>query len=163
NTAWCTCCGAGSKKKPSRCRGGAKTQRNPLTSKGRRGALRRPFQTPLKRGRPGTMITIFLSLMADEEQSARRARGCVVALGRLIAAAATLMSAAVWWPSPSRSVPPATAVGVWGSLWRGGAGVGGASGFWTRRWGGFFLHLLVGLLYLFVGLVIIERPALGAA
>jgi uncharacterized membrane protein HdeD (DUF308 family) len=31
------------------------------------------------------------------------------------------------------------------------------SGIWTRRWGGFFAHLLCGLLYLFVGTVFLER------
>ena len=38
-----------------------------------------------------------------------------------------------------------------------------ASAVWARRWGGFFLHLLSGLLYLFVGIVLLDRPALGAA
>ena len=44
-----------------------------------------------------------------------------------------------------------------------GGVVEGASGIWARRWGGFFLHLLVGLLYLFLGVIIIDRPGLGAA
>ena len=38
-----------------------------------------------------------------------------------------------------------------------------ASAIWAIRWGGFLLHLLGGLLYLFLGAVIIERPELGAA
>jgi uncharacterized membrane protein HdeD (DUF308 family) len=33
---------------------------------------------------------------------------------------------------------------------------------WVRGWGGFFLNVLVGLLYSFVGLVLIDRPALAA-
>src|SRR5207253_4921622 len=37
-----------------------------------------------------------------------------------------------------------------------------ASAFWARRWGGFFLHVLVGLLYFFVGLLLLDRPGLGA-
>jgi len=37
------------------------------------------------------------------------------------------------------------------------------SGVIGRRWGGFLLHLLCGLLYLFLGAVIIDRPLLGAA
>lgn len=38
-----------------------------------------------------------------------------------------------------------------------------ASAFWARYWGGLFLHLLCGLLYLFVGIFLLERPGLGAA
>src|SRR5262245_41151367 len=34
---------------------------------------------------------------------------------------------------------------------------------WARRSGGFFQHLLSGLLYLFLGVVLVERPGIGAA
>jgi uncharacterized membrane protein HdeD (DUF308 family) len=37
-----------------------------------------------------------------------------------------------------------------------------ASAFWARGWGGFFLYLLLGLLYLFVGVVLVERPLISA-
>jgi uncharacterized membrane protein HdeD (DUF308 family) len=37
------------------------------------------------------------------------------------------------------------------------------SALWARRWGGMFQHVLVGLLYLFLGVLIVERPGLGAA
>src|SRR4051812_5293773 len=37
------------------------------------------------------------------------------------------------------------------------------SSFWARRSGGFLQHLLSGLLYLFLGVVIVERPGLSAA
>jgi uncharacterized membrane protein HdeD (DUF308 family) len=33
-----------------------------------------------------------------------------------------------------------------------------ASAVWARRWRGFFLHLLVGILYLIVGFFMLERP-----
>jgi uncharacterized membrane protein HdeD (DUF308 family) len=56
-----------------------------------------------------------------------------------------------------------TTVEVFGFLLLLGAGVEVASAIWARRWGGFFLHLLGGLLYLFLGAVIVERPGLGAA
>ena len=36
-------------------------------------------------------------------------------------------------------------------------------GFWALGWRGFFLHLLAGLLYLFLGVMLVERPGLGAA
>ena len=32
------------------------------------------------------------------------------------------------------------------------------SGIWTRRWGGFFAHLLCGVLYLIAGTIFVERP-----
>jgi uncharacterized membrane protein HdeD (DUF308 family) len=36
------------------------------------------------------------------------------------------------------------------------------SAFWARRWGGFFLYLLIGLLYLFIGVVLVEQPLISA-
>jgi uncharacterized membrane protein HdeD (DUF308 family) len=56
-----------------------------------------------------------------------------------------------------------TTVEVFGFLLLFGAGVEVASAIWAARWGGFFLHLLGGLLYLFLGTLLIERPGLGAA
>jgi uncharacterized membrane protein HdeD (DUF308 family) len=43
-----------------------------------------------------------------------------------------------------------------------GAGVEMASAFWSRRWSGLFLHLLCGLLYLFAGVIFLDRPGEGA-
>jgi uncharacterized membrane protein HdeD (DUF308 family) len=43
-----------------------------------------------------------------------------------------------------------------------GGVVQGAGAVWARSWGGFFLHLVIGLLYLFVGLVLVDRPLLSA-
>jgi uncharacterized membrane protein HdeD (DUF308 family) len=43
------------------------------------------------------------------------------------------------------------------------AGVEIASGIWAGGWGGFFLHLLGGLLYLFLGALIVEKPVEFAA
>jgi uncharacterized membrane protein HdeD (DUF308 family) len=43
-----------------------------------------------------------------------------------------------------------------------GGGVQAATAVWARGWGGFFLHLLVGLLYLFVGALFLERPLISA-
>jgi uncharacterized membrane protein HdeD (DUF308 family) len=37
------------------------------------------------------------------------------------------------------------------------------SAIWARKWSGLFMHLLTGLLYLFVGLFLVEKPALSAA
>jgi len=42
-------------------------------------------------------------------------------------------------------------------------GIGQALGaFWSRRWSGFFAHLLMGILYLAVGVLCLERPAEAA-
>jgi uncharacterized membrane protein HdeD (DUF308 family) len=37
-----------------------------------------------------------------------------------------------------------------------------AHGFLTRRWGGFFLHLLLGLLDIFIGVIFVRNPGAGA-
>src|SRR5262245_46557923 len=56
-----------------------------------------------------------------------------------------------------------TTVSVFGFILMVGAVVEIASAFWVRQWSGFFLHLFVGVLYGFLGLVLMDRPALGAA
>jgi uncharacterized membrane protein HdeD (DUF308 family) len=56
-----------------------------------------------------------------------------------------------------------TTVEVFGFLLLIGGGVEVASAIWTRKWGGFFQRLFCGLLYLFLGALIVERPGLGAA
>jgi uncharacterized membrane protein HdeD (DUF308 family) len=42
-----------------------------------------------------------------------------------------------------------------------GGGAEIAAAFWTRRWGGFFLHLLFGILYLVVGMLMINHPGVA--
>ena len=44
-----------------------------------------------------------------------------------------------------------------------GAGLQVVGAFFSRNWGGFFMHLLTGLLYLFVGLLMVGRPLEAAA
>jgi uncharacterized membrane protein HdeD (DUF308 family) len=53
-------------------------------------------------------------------------------------------------------------VGVLGWLMMIGGAVLIVNSFWSRRWSGFFLHLLMGILYLVVGLLITANPAVGA-
>lgn len=60
-------------------------------------------------------------------------------------------------------VATVTTVELFGILFLCGAGIEFASAIWGLRWGGFFGHLLCGLLYLFFGVGMIERPLLGAA
>jgi uncharacterized membrane protein HdeD (DUF308 family) len=44
-----------------------------------------------------------------------------------------------------------------------GGGVQLATAIWAGRWSGFFLHLLAGILYLIVGMLMIEHPVEAAA
>jgi uncharacterized membrane protein HdeD (DUF308 family) len=98
----------------------------------------------------------FLSGVAEEVHNLRRNWGWFLVLGiALIAVGVLAISHPVW--------ATFTAVEVFGFMLLFGAGVEIISGIWAGRWGGFFLHLLCGLLYLFGGAVIIERPGLGAA
>jgi uncharacterized membrane protein HdeD (DUF308 family) len=56
-----------------------------------------------------------------------------------------------------------TTVTVFGVLLVVGGIVELASLVWVRQWGTFFHHVLSGLLYLFMGAILLERPGLGAA
>jgi uncharacterized membrane protein HdeD (DUF308 family) len=55
----------------------------------------------------------------------------------------------------------ATVVAV-GTLCLIGGGVEIANAIWALRWRGFWLHLLAGLIYVALGLILVERPGLGA-
>ena len=105
------------------------------------------------------MPTNFPYFLADEKESLpnlRRRWGWFLALGIFLIVVGVL---AIQRPE----VATLTVVEVIGFLLVFGAGAEIVSSFWARRWGGFFLHLLTSLLYLFVGAVILERPGLGAA
>src|SRR5262245_34717014 len=43
-----------------------------------------------------------------------------------------------------------------------GSGVQAAGAIFARGWGGFFLQLLIAVLYFFVGVVLVERPGMSA-
>jgi uncharacterized membrane protein HdeD (DUF308 family) len=103
-----------------------------------------------------TSFPLFLSSIPDELYGLRRNWGWFLALGVALIAVGVL---AIGFPVAATL----TTVEVFGFLLIVAGVVEVASGFWTRRWGGFLQHLLCGLLYLFIGLVLIERPALGAA
>src|SRR5690348_1901487 len=98
----------------------------------------------------------FLSGVTDEQHELRRNWVCFLAMGVTLIIAGLL---AIGYPV----VATLATVELFGFLLLFGAAVQVVSGIWTRRWGGFFLHLLGGLLYLFLGAVIVERPGLGAA
>jgi uncharacterized membrane protein HdeD (DUF308 family) len=97
----------------------------------------------------------FLSPQSEDVPDLRRNWGWLLALGIALLVAGIVAIA----------YPAFTTLGtitIFGVLLVCGGAVEAASAIWARRWGGFVLHLLHGLLYLFVGIVILERPALGA-
>jgi uncharacterized membrane protein HdeD (DUF308 family) len=98
----------------------------------------------------------FMPAADVEPHGLRRIWGCLVTLG---IALIVLGFAAIGSPA----VATLTTVTVFGVLLLAGAVVELASMVWVRRWGSFFHHLLSGLLYLFLGLLLVDRPALGAA
>ena len=94
--------------------------------------------------------------VTDVEQDFHRNWACFLALGITLIIVGAI---AIGYPVLA-TLATVTVVGV---LLLIGAGVEVAGAFWASRWGGFFLHVFAGLLYLFVGAVILERPGLGAA
>lgn len=98
----------------------------------------------------------FLSGGADELQQLRRSWGWFLALGVLL----TLTGlAAVGYPVAATLVT----VEVVGVFLLVAAGVQFVTAVRARRWGGFAPHLLCGLLALFLGVLLVESPGLGAA
>jgi uncharacterized membrane protein HdeD (DUF308 family) len=51
---------------------------------------------------------------------------------------------------------------VFGILLLIGSGLQLANAVWARRWGGFFLHVLVAVLYFVTGMLMLEKPIQGA-
>jgi uncharacterized membrane protein HdeD (DUF308 family) len=96
------------------------------------------------------------SAPVDAPERLRAVWGCLVALG---IALIVIGFAAIAAPA----VATFTTVTVFGILLVVGGVVELVSLVWVRRWGTFFHHVLSGLLYLFMGAVLLERPGLGAA
>jgi uncharacterized membrane protein HdeD (DUF308 family) len=101
-----------------------------------------------------TVFPFFLSGLREELQGLRRNWGWFLALGIALIVVGVL---AITYPVPASEV----AIQFYGFFLVAGAVVEIVSVIWARRWAGFFLHLLSGLLYLFVGMVLIEHPELG--
>jgi uncharacterized membrane protein HdeD (DUF308 family) len=98
----------------------------------------------------------FMSPGVVEPHGLRRIWLCLVSLG---VALIVLRFAAIGAPV----VATFATVTVFGILLFFGAAVELVSMVWVRRWASFLHHLLSGLLYLFLGLLLLDRPALGAA
>ena len=105
---------------------------------------------------PATGFPFFLSHLQQETQRLRSNWGWLVALG-------VLLSVAGGGASSFPIVSTMTTMIVLVFLLLFAAAVETGSAIWARGWEGFFVHLLLGLLYLFVGFVVIERPDIGAA
>jgi len=98
----------------------------------------------------------FMSPGVVEPHGLRRIWLCLVSLG---VALIVLGFAAIGAPV----VATFATVTVFGIVLLIGAAVELVSMVWVRRWASFLHHLLSGLLYLFLGLLLVDRPALGAA
>jgi uncharacterized membrane protein HdeD (DUF308 family) len=97
----------------------------------------------------------FLSEVAEELRHLRRSWGWFLGAGAALILVGLL---AIGYPVAAT----VTTVEVFGVLLLVGGVVEIAGGLRDRRRGGFFLHLLCGLLSLFVGVVLLERPLMGA-
>ncbi len=94
----------------------------------------------------------------DEREPAfcpRKHWGWLLGLGIVLIVAGT---AAIAHPAVA-TVSTVTFVGVM-LLFAAGAEI--SSAFWARRWGGFATHLLMGLIFGWLGVVMLDRPAEGA-
>lgn len=101
-------------------------------------------------------LPYFLSGGAEELQHLRRNGAWFLGLGVLI----TLIGlAAIAYPVAATLVT-VEMVGVFLLI---AAGVQFVTAVQARRWGGFVPHLLCGLLSLFLGVLLVESPGLGAA
>jgi uncharacterized membrane protein HdeD (DUF308 family) len=93
--------------------------------------------------------------LLDGLQSLRANWGWFLALGIALIVLGTLAIGAAFIATLAVAV-------TFGILLLIGGGVQIASAFWARRWSGFFLQLLVGILYVVVGALMVEHP-IGAA
>ena len=94
-------------------------------------------------------------LLAGAAESLRANWGWLVAMGiALIILGSVAISAAY--------IATYATVMVFGSLLLVGAVFHVVAAFWARRWRGFFLHLLAGVLYFIAGLFMIDNPLLAA-
>src|SRR5262245_58790653 len=103
-----------------------------------------------------TNFPYFLSGVAEDLHELRRNWGWFLALGvALIVVGLCAVGSAF--------VATLTTILTFGILMLIGGGVEVVSSFWAGRWGGFFLHLLAGVLYLVVGFLMVTRPLAAAA
>jgi len=102
-----------------------------------------------------TGFPYFLSSLADEHHDLRRNWGWLLALGIALLLVGIV---AISYPMAATI----KTIEILGYLLVFGAAIEIASALWVRRWGGFFLHILIGLLYFFVGVLIVDRPGEAA-
>jgi uncharacterized membrane protein HdeD (DUF308 family) len=103
-----------------------------------------------------TNFPYYLSDAVEEMQTIRRNWGWLVGLGIVLVLVGVL---AISYPA----VATIKTLQVFGVLLVISGAVEIVSGLWARCWGGFFAHLLCGLLALFVGVVLLDRPDFAAA
>jgi uncharacterized membrane protein HdeD (DUF308 family) len=103
-----------------------------------------------------TTFPYFLSNAAEELRSLRRNWGWIAALGAVLIAIGIM---AIAYPLAATI----TTVEVFGVLLLIGGAVEAVGSFGARGWGGFLLHFLCGMLAAFFGVLLLDRPLLGAA
>jgi uncharacterized membrane protein HdeD (DUF308 family) len=97
----------------------------------------------------------FRSGPAEELEQLHKSWRCLLAIGITLIVVGAL---AICYPVAATI----TTVELFGILLLMSGVVEIASGIWARRWAGFFPRLLCGLLYLFLGVVLLDRPLLAA-
>jgi uncharacterized membrane protein HdeD (DUF308 family) len=102
-----------------------------------------------------TGFPYFLAPNQSELDSLRGRWLWAVALGAVLVVCGLL---AIGYPTGSTEAT----VTLCGVLLLVGGGLQAGSAVWARGWGGFFVHLLGGLLAIFVGVIFIERPLISA-
>jgi uncharacterized membrane protein HdeD (DUF308 family) len=103
-----------------------------------------------------TSFPYFLSTAPSEATSVRGHWGWVFFLGIVMILVGVL---AIAYPVAATL----TTVKVFGFLLLFGGLIDAAGAFWVGRAGGFLLHLLCGVLTAFLGLILLDKPVLGAA
>jgi len=103
-----------------------------------------------------TNFPYFLSDASEELSSLRRNSGWLAALGVALIAIGVL---AIAYPFAATI----TTVELFGFLLLIGGAVEAVGSFGARGWGGFLIHLLCGVLAAFFGVLLLDRPLLGAA
>ncbi len=94
--------------------------------------------------------------LSPEREHLRKAWLLMLVLGFLLIAVGLVAMSAAW-------IATLAAVFVLGVLFLTGGVVAVASAFSARRWRGFWIHLLAGILYLVLGFLMVQRPLASAA
>jgi uncharacterized membrane protein HdeD (DUF308 family) len=94
-------------------------------------------------------------VLSAERQSLRKLWLLMLVLGVALIAVGLVAMSATW-------IAALATVVVLGVVFLTGGVVAIVNAFWARRWRGFWVNLLAGILYLVVGFLMVQRPEKGA-